>query len=206
MPDFQTICKVLTANAFSRSSLKQGACWDAQNCFSVTRLSSVREKILIDFCLRSLIHFSKKDAPMSPQEYLTTLRKKRGRGISQSKEGIFIVERRKHPRFRIDLPLGYSVERVERQGGVAANASKSGLLVYLPEAIFVGSLLKVEILFAKGSGLNSISATAKVVWSDLAPEEISGGYRYGLRFESFQEGDFLKLRKLLTEMGEPQNR
>lgn len=143
---------------------------------------------------------------MSPQEYLTSLRKKRGRGISQSKEGIFIVERRKHPRFRIDLPLGYSVESVERQGGVAANASKSGLLVYLPEAIFVGSLLKVEVLFAKGSGLNSISATAKVVWSDLAPEDISGGYRYGLRFELFQEGDFLKLRKLLTEMGEPKSR
>ena len=166
----------------------------------------MREKILIDFCLRSLIHFSEKDAPMSPQEYLTSLRKKRGRGISQSKEGIFIVERRKHPRFCIDLPLDYSVESVERQGGVAANASKSGLLVYLPEAIFVGSLLKVEVLFAKGSGLSSISATAKVVWSDLAPEEISGGYRHGLRFESFQEGDFLKLRKLLTEMGEPQSR
>jgi hypothetical protein len=75
--------------------------------------------------------------------------------------------------------LGYSVESVERQGGVAANASKSGLLVYLPEAIFVGSLLKVEILFAKGSGLNSISATAKVVWSDLAPEEISGDIGMG---------------------------
>jgi predicted secreted protein len=143
---------------------------------------------------------------MSPPGYLTTVRRKRGKGVSRSKDGIFIVERRKHPRFRIDLPLGYSVESVDRQGGVAANASKSGLLVYLPEAIFVGSLMKVEILFAKGSGLNSIGATAKVVWSDLSPEEISGGYRYGLKFESFQEGDFLKLRKLLTDLGETRRR
>jgi c-di-GMP-binding flagellar brake protein YcgR len=134
------------------------------------------------------------------------VRKKRGKGISQSKEGIFIAERRKHPRFRVDLPLGYSAENVEHHGGVAANASKSGLLVYLSEAIFVGSLLKVELLFAKGSELNSISTTAKVVWSDLAQEEISGEYRYGLKFESFREGDFRKLRKLLTEVRETHNR
>ena len=135
---------------------------------------------------------------MSTREYVTNVRRKRGK--AQSREGIFIVERRKHPRFRVDLPLGYCVENVERHGGVAANASKSGLLVYLPEAIFVGSLLKVEILFAKASGLNSISATAKVVWSDLAPEEESGAYRYGLKFESFQEGDSRKLRKLLIQL------
>ena len=45
-------------------------------------------------------------------------------------------------------------------------------------------------------------ATAKVVWSDLAPKEIGGEYPYGLRFESFQEGDLRKLRKLLTEAAE----
>jgi c-di-GMP-binding flagellar brake protein YcgR len=139
---------------------------------------------------------------MRPQKYLTTARGKRGKGKSPSKEGIFIVERRKHPRFRVELPLGYSIESVERHGGVAANASKSGLLVYLPEAIFVGSLLKIEILFAKGSELNSVSATAKVVWSDLAPDEICGQYRYGLKFESFQEEDLRKLRKLLIEVDE----
>ncbi len=143
---------------------------------------------------------------MSPQEHPITARKKRGRGISQSPKGIFIVERRKYPRFRVELPLGYSIESVDRHGGVAANVSKGGLLVYLPEAIVVGSLLKIEILFAKGSELNSITATAKVVWCDLAPEEISRGYRYGLKFESFQQGDFLKLRKLLTEVGETRSR
>lgn len=143
---------------------------------------------------------------MRAQKYLTTGRGKKGKEKSPSKEGIFIVERRKHPRFRVELPLGYSIESVERHGGVAANASKSGLLVYLPEAIFVGSLLKIEILFAKGSELNSVSATAKVVWSDLAPEEICGQYRYGLKFESFQEGDIRKLRKLLTEADETHSR
>ena len=116
------------------------------------------------------------------------------------------MERRKHPRFRIELPLDYSIESVECFGGVAANASKGGLLVYLPEAILVGTLLKIEILFVKGSELNSIRASAKVVWSDLPPKEIWGEYRYGLEFKSFQEGGLQKLRRLLKEVGETHSR
>jgi O-methyltransferase involved in polyketide biosynthesis len=98
--------------------------------------------------------------------------------------------------------LDYCIERKDRYGGVAANASKGGLLAYLPEAIVVGTLLKIEILFAKGSELNSIRAIAKVVWSDLAPKDIWGEYRYGLAFQSFQQGGLQKLRRLLREVGE----
>lgn len=142
---------------------------------------------------------------MSPGKHLTTVRRKTRQSKPKSKEGIFIVERRKNPRFTLELPLDYSIESVDRYGGVAANASKGGLLVYLPEAIVVGTSLRVEILFAKGSELNSIRAIAKVVWSDLAPREIWGEYRYGLEFESFQEGDLQKLKRLLREVGETQS-
>ena len=116
------------------------------------------------------------------------------------------MERRKHPRFSLELPLDYFTESIERYGGVAANASKGGLLVYLPEAILVGTLLRIEILFVKGLELNSIRASAKVVWSDLAPKEIWGEYRYGLEFESFQEGDLQKMSRLLKEVGETHSR
>ncbi len=139
---------------------------------------------------------------MSPRKNVTAVKKKTRQSKPKPREGIFIVERRRDPRFILELPMDYSIESVDRYGGVAANASKGGLLVYLPEAIVVGTSLKIEILFAKGSGLNSIRAIAKVVWSDLAPREILGEYRYGLEFESFQEGDLQKLRKLLKEVGE----
>ena len=134
---------------------------------------------------------------MSPRKYLTTVGRKSRQTKPKSKEGIFIVEKRKNPRFSIGLPLDYSVESVDHSGGIAANASKGGLLVYLPEAIVVGTLLKIEILFVKGSELNSVRAIAKVVWSDLPPKEIWGEYRYGLEFQSFQEGDLQKLKRLL---------
>jgi c-di-GMP-binding flagellar brake protein YcgR len=143
---------------------------------------------------------------MSPRKHLKTVRRKTRQTKPKSKEGIFIVERRKNPRFSIELPLDYSVESVDRSGGVAANASKGGLLVYLPEAIVVGTLLKIEILFVKGLELNSIKVIAKVVWADLAPKEIWGEYRYGLEFQSFQEGDLQKLRRLLKEVGETHSR
>jgi hypothetical protein len=66
--------------------------------------------------------------------------------------------------------------------------------------------MKIELLFVKGSGLNSIAAIAKVVWSDLAPKQIGGEYRYGLKFESFEGGDLRKLRKLLTEVTQTRGR
>jgi len=143
---------------------------------------------------------------MSSRKNLKTGRRKTRQTKAKSKEGIFIVERRRQPRFSIELPLDYCIERKDRFGGVAVNASRGGLLVYLPEAIVVGTLLKIDILFAKGLELNSIKAIAKVVWSDLPPKEIWGEYRYGLEFQSFQEGDLQKLRRLLKEVGETHTR
>ena len=139
---------------------------------------------------------------MSPRKSQAMVRRKKGKIESRSKEGIFIVERRKHPRFSLELPLDYAIESVDRHGGIAANASKSGLLVYLPEPIVVGTVLRIDILFAKGSELNTIGGTAKVVWSDLAPKEIWGEYRYGLEFRSFHKRDLQKLKKLLKGLGE----
>jgi hypothetical protein len=144
---------------------------------------------------------------MSPRKYLTTVRRKKGKNKSKSKEGIFIVERRKHPRIRVELPLDYSfVDKEETHGGIVANASEEGLLVYLSEATELGALLKIEILFVKGLELNTIKGIAKVVWSDLAAKKAWGEHRYGLEFQSFQEGDFQKLETLLKEVGKTHDR
>jgi c-di-GMP-binding flagellar brake protein YcgR len=130
---------------------------------------------------------------------MTTVRGKRVKTKPRSEDGIFIVERRKYPRFTVELPLDYSIENKDHYGGVAVNASRGGVIVYLPVAIAVGTSLDVEIIFVKGFELSSIRARGKVVWSSLAPKAIWGEYRYGLEFEKFQEGDLPKLRALLKE-------
>jgi hypothetical protein len=159
-------------------------------------------KILIDFFMGSLIHFTENGSPTNLRKHMTTVRRKREQTKPRAEKGIFIVERRKHPRFNVELPLDYSIENKDHYGGVAVNASRGGLIVYLPVAIVVGTSLNIEIIFVKGFELNSIKVRAKVIWSNLAPKVIWGEYRYGLEFEKFQEGDLQKLKALLREAGE----
>jgi c-di-GMP-binding flagellar brake protein YcgR len=121
---------------------------------------------------------------------------------SQTKMGVLAIEKRKHPRFSVELPLDYSrVNGKETYGGMVANASEGGLLVYLPERIEMGSLLKIEIFYVGGLELNTIKAVGKVVWADLAARESWGEHRYGLQFESIDENDFNRLTTLLKEVG-----
>jgi c-di-GMP-binding flagellar brake protein YcgR len=121
---------------------------------------------------------------------------------SQTKMGVLAIEKRKHPRFSVELPLDYSrVNGKETYGGMVANASEGGLLVYLPERIEMGSLLKIEIFYVGGLELNTIKAVGKVVWADLAARESWGEHRYGLQFESIDEKDFNRLTTLLKEVG-----
>jgi hypothetical protein len=54
--------------------------------------------------------------------------------------------------------------------------------------------------------LNTIRGITKVVWSDLAAKKVWGEHRYGLEFQSFQEGDLHKLETLLKEVGKTHDR
>ena len=140
---------------------------------------------------------------MSIRKYTTAVIRKQGKEKPKSKEGIFIVERRRHPRIKFELPLDYSFgDSGKTYGGIVGNASQGGLLVYLWEAIKIGMVLKIEILFVRGFELTTIRAITKAVWSDLAAQKVLGEYQYGLEFQSFQEGDLQKLETLLEDVGE----
>src|SRR4030043_113079 len=117
--------------------------------------------------------------------------------VTHNKMGVLAIEKRKHPRFSVELPLDYSrVEGKGTYGGMVANASEGGLLVYLPERIEIGGLLKIEIFYVRGLELDTIKAVAKVVWCDLAARESWGEHRYGLQFEYIDERDFSRLSTL----------
>jgi len=135
------------------------------------------------------------------RKFLATFRTKRERGSPQSKNGVFGVERRRYPRISLELPLDCAyvnpVDDEEIYSGMTANVSEGGVLVYLPQAIGIGALLKTEILSIGGLELNTIKAIAKVVWSDLAANAGWGKYRCGLEFQSFAKGDLHKLKILL---------
>jgi c-di-GMP-binding flagellar brake protein YcgR len=128
--------------------------------------------------------------------------KQNNQTVSQTKMGVLAIEKRKHPRFSVELPLDYSrVNGKETLGGMVANASEGGLLVYLPERVELGTLLKIEIFYVRGLELDNIKAVGKVVWCDLAARESWGEHRYGLQFESIDEKNFNRLETLLKEVG-----
>ncbi len=119
------------------------------------------------------------------------------------RRGAAVTEKRKHPRLIVELPLDYS-RRGKRAdfGGIVKNASEGGILVYLPEKMEVGEMLKVEIYFAKGLELETVQGSAKIVWADLAARDTWREHRYGLEFHSMPKGTIQKLRHLLKEVKE----
>ncbi len=110
-----------------------------------------------------------------------------------------VKERRKYPRIYLKLPMSYCrPESKDHLGGIVANAAEGGILVYLPEKLNAGEVLKIEILFAKGWELKTVRGIARIIWSDLTARKRKV-HRYGLQFQLVNKRNLQKLRILLKE-------
>ena len=117
--------------------------------------------------------------------------------------GIVNFERRKHPRFNLDLPIEYSLlPSSVSHPGRALNASEGGLLVYLTEKVEIGQLLQLKVFFPSGSELNGVEVIAEVVWMDIHLGKDWGDYRCGLRFVDISLEDLNKLKRFLRSLSE----
>jgi len=117
------------------------------------------------------------------------------------KSGVVTIEKRRFPRFNVDLPMKYSEVKVrKKQGGIAHDASEGGLLVYLQERFPIGTKLKLEVFFSHGFKLTPIKAQAEIVWADIRGPEDWGEFKYGLQFINIGKEDFEKLQWLLDSL------
>jgi hypothetical protein len=111
-----------------------------------------------------------------------------------------IREKRKHPRFYLDLPLEYRVIDVpQAHGALVVNASETGLLVHSIKNIPTGTKLNIAVLFPKGFELSNFEVFAEIVWKDIQWEENWLGYQLGLKFVHILEEDHQKLKQLLGD-------
>ena len=117
----------------------------------------------------------------------------------KSRYGTVNFEKRKHPRFSVDLPVEYSRADVS-EGGRAKNASEGGLLLYLPERIGRGNYLRLKLFFTMGSGLTSIETLVEVAWMDIHMEKGWGEYRTGVKFVEISTEDMGKLKTFLKSL------
>jgi len=112
-------------------------------------------------------------------------------------------EKRKHPRFSVDLPIKYGRTNLLFKYARAVNASQGGLLLRLPEEMEVGQHLALKLFFPSQSELNTIKASVRVVWTDLhMRKDWSWDYETGVRFVDVCTEDTAVLRNFLGNLGQ----
>jgi hypothetical protein len=110
-------------------------------------------------------------------------------------------EKRKHPRFHVDLPIKYGRTQLFLKYARAVNASQGGLLLRLPEELEIGQHLALKLFFPFHSELNTIKASVRVVWMDLhMRKDWSWDYQTGVRFVDICKEDMTILRNFLINL------
>ncbi len=118
----------------------------------------------------------------------------------KSRYGTVNFEKRRHPRFSVDLPVEYSRADLSADQGRAINASEGGLLLYLPELMGIGTHVRLKLFFTMGSELNAIETLVEVVWVDIHLEKDWGDYRTGVRFVEVSTEGLGKLKSFLRSL------
>jgi hypothetical protein len=112
-------------------------------------------------------------------------------------------EKRKCPRFNVDLPIKYSRTNVLFKYARAVNASEGGLLLHLPEELGVGQQLALKLFFHSYSDLNIIETVVQVVWMDVRlRKDWTWDYQTGVRFVNISSEDMVILRNFLTDLAQ----
>lgn len=115
--------------------------------------------------------------------------------------GTVNLEKRKHPRFSVDLPIEYyRIDSSVSYAGRGLNISEGGLLIYFPEQMDVSQYLRLKLFFSLGSELNIVKVLAEVVWMDNRFSKDRENYPYGVKFIDISPEDGIKLRNFLTSL------
>jgi len=107
------------------------------------------------------------------------------------------LEKRRHPRVSIDLPIEYTRRDLVVRHDRTINGSESGLFALFSEPMEVGQYLRIKLFFPSRSVFNVIEMVTQVVWMDVRPRKDRGDYRTGLRYVNMSMDDLTNLKKFL---------
>ena len=109
-------------------------------------------------------------------------------------------ERRKHPRFSVDLPVEYrKIDASKSHPAHTGDVSEGGLLLYVSEPFEIGQELTLKLFFASGAELNSAEAHVQVVWKDVHMENDNPN-RIGVKFVEISSADMNSLKGFLNQL------
>ncbi len=114
--------------------------------------------------------------------------------------GVVNFERRKHPRFSVDLPVEYwQINNCKSRPTHTVNVSEGGLLLHLSEPMEIGQNLRLNLFIHSGADLDSIEAVGQVVWKDIHVGK-DGDYRTGVKFVDIAAENMNKLKNFLSDL------
>ena len=114
--------------------------------------------------------------------------------------GMVNFERRRHPRFALDLPIEYwKIRNSKSCPSRCTNVGEGGLLVLLSEQLEIGQNLRLNLFVDAGPDLNAIEAVVEVVWKDIHVGK-DGEYRTGVKFLDISAEDMDKLKSFLDSL------
>jgi hypothetical protein len=114
--------------------------------------------------------------------------------------GTVNFERRRHPRFSVDLPVEYrKIDHPKSHPAHTGDLSEGGLLLYISEPIEIGRELTLKLFFSSGRKLTSVNAHVQAVWKDT-PGENTGFYRIGAKFVAISSEDLISLKGFLNDL------
>jgi hypothetical protein len=121
--------------------------------------------------------------------------------LQEKSEASVNAEKRKHPRFNVDLPIKYGRTQLFLKYARAVNASQGGLLLRLPEEVEIGQHLALKLFFPSHAELSTIKASVRVVWMDLhMRKDWSWDYQTGVRFVNICTEDMAVLKNFLINV------
>jgi hypothetical protein len=111
------------------------------------------------------------------------------------------LEKRRYPRFGIDLPIEYTRRDLVVRQDRAINASEGGLLAHFSEPMEVGQYLRINLFFPSCSAFHVIGMVTQVVWMDVDPRKDRGECRTGIRYVDISIDDLRNLKNFLGSLG-----
>jgi c-di-GMP-binding flagellar brake protein YcgR len=112
-------------------------------------------------------------------------------------------EKRKYPRFDVDLPIKYSRSSFFFKYARAVNVSEGGLLLHLPEELGVGQQLALKLFFPSCADSNIIEIVVQVVWMDVRlRKDWAWDYQTGVRFVDISPEYMAILKNFLTDFAQ----
>ena len=118
-------------------------------------------------------------------------------------ESSSFIERRRHPRHSIELPIDLWQTPYVVQEGLVTDMTEIGLGFRSIHEFQISADLRIEVFLSRGEfQLDSIEGTGRIIWRTPLRERDWKGYRYGMYFSEmalYSRDRLLKYIKKLEE-------